>query len=76
LARRLYFFPAHDSQVSGNSSVISGKVWKFGDNINTDLMLPGPLLNDKGSSNRGRRAISRRPMVAWVCAADPVFRAQ
>jgi len=24
--------------------VISGKVWKFGDNINTDLMLPGPLL--------------------------------
>ena len=24
--------------------MISGKVWKFGDNINTDLMLPGPLL--------------------------------
>jgi len=24
--------------------VISGKVWKFGDDINTDLMLPGPLL--------------------------------
>ncbi len=22
----------------------SGKVWKFGDNINTDLMLPGPYL--------------------------------
>jgi 3-isopropylmalate/(R)-2-methylmalate dehydratase small subunit len=24
--------------------VISGKVWKFGDDINTDLMLPGRLL--------------------------------
>jgi 3-isopropylmalate/(R)-2-methylmalate dehydratase small subunit len=22
----------------------SGKVWDFGDDINTDLMLPGPLL--------------------------------
>ena len=24
--------------------MISGTVWKFGDDINTDLMLPGPLL--------------------------------
>jgi 3-isopropylmalate/(R)-2-methylmalate dehydratase small subunit len=24
--------------------VISGRVWKFGDNINTDLMMPGPAL--------------------------------
>jgi 3-isopropylmalate/(R)-2-methylmalate dehydratase small subunit len=24
--------------------MISGRVWKFGDNINTDLMLPGALL--------------------------------
>ena len=24
--------------------MIAGRVWKFGDNINTDLMLPGPLL--------------------------------
>jgi 3-isopropylmalate/(R)-2-methylmalate dehydratase small subunit len=24
-----------------SANVISGRVWKFGDNINTDLMLPG-----------------------------------
>jgi 3-isopropylmalate/(R)-2-methylmalate dehydratase small subunit len=24
--------------------MIAGRVWKFGDNINTDLMLPGPYL--------------------------------
>jgi 3-isopropylmalate/(R)-2-methylmalate dehydratase small subunit len=24
--------------------VISGRVWKFGDNINTDMMMPGPAL--------------------------------
>jgi 3-isopropylmalate/(R)-2-methylmalate dehydratase small subunit len=24
--------------------VITGRVWKFGDNINTDLMMPGPAL--------------------------------
>lgn len=24
--------------------MITGKVWKFGDNINTDLMVPGPVL--------------------------------
>jgi len=24
--------------------MITGRVWKFGDDINTDLMLPGPLL--------------------------------
>lgn len=22
--------------------MMAGRVWKFGDNINTDLMLPGP----------------------------------
>lgn len=26
------------------SEVIEGKVWKFGDNINTDLICPGPLM--------------------------------
>ena len=24
--------------------MISGRIWKFGDNINTDLMMPGPAL--------------------------------
>ena len=26
------------------SNMLAGRVWKFGDNINTDLMLPGPYL--------------------------------
>ena len=28
----------------GRRRMRAGKVWKFGDNINTDLMLPGPYL--------------------------------
>ena len=31
------------------SDILSGKVWKFGDNINTDLMLPN-VVNDGGST--------------------------
>ena len=30
--------------MSSGSNALGGKVWKFGDNINTDLMLPGPWL--------------------------------
>jgi len=29
--------------MSGNN-MLAGRVWRFGDNINTDLMLPGPYL--------------------------------
>jgi len=25
------------------SNIVSGRVWKFSDNINTDLMLPGDV---------------------------------
>ena len=39
--------------------MISGKVWKFGDNINTDLMLPGPLLF--ATEEEQKRARSRPP---------------
>ena len=24
--------------------IIKGKVWKFGDNVNTDLICPGPMM--------------------------------
>lgn len=27
-----------------HTNMLAGRVWKFGDNINTDLMLPGPYL--------------------------------
>src|SRR4051794_32920818 len=33
----------------------TGRVWKFGDDINTDLMLPGPLLT--ASEEDQRRAV-------------------
>ena len=35
--------------------MINGRVWKFGDDINTDLMLPGPLLT--ASEEEQRRAV-------------------
>ena len=27
-----------------HTNMLAGRVWKFGDNVNTDLMLPGPYL--------------------------------
>jgi len=39
--------------------MISGRVWKFGDNISTDLMLPGPAL-----------ALVEKEQVRWVFQAN------
>ena len=39
--------------------MIAGRVWKFGDDINTDLMLPRPTLYLP--RRRSRRALSSRP---------------
>ena len=44
--------------------MISGKVWKFGDNINTDLMLPGPLLF--GTEAEQKRAVFSANRPGWV----------
>jgi 3-isopropylmalate/(R)-2-methylmalate dehydratase small subunit len=44
--------------------VISGKVWKFGDNINTDLMLPGPLLF--ATEEEQKRAVFSATRPGWV----------
>ena len=35
--------------------MIAGKVWKFGDDINTDLMVPGPVIYS--SEEEQRRAV-------------------
>ena len=44
--------------------MISGRVWKFGDSINTDLILPGPaLLCDRG---RTRRYMFQANSPGWV----------
>ena len=39
--------------------MISGRVWKFGDNISTDLMLPGPAL-----------ALVEKEQIRWVFQAN------
>jgi 3-isopropylmalate/(R)-2-methylmalate dehydratase small subunit len=44
--------------------MISGRVWKFGDNINTDLMLPGPLLF--ASEEEQCRAVFAANRPGWV----------
>ena len=44
--------------------MISGKVWKFGDNINTDLMLPGPLLF--ATEEEQKRAVFAASRPGWV----------
>jgi 3-isopropylmalate/(R)-2-methylmalate dehydratase small subunit len=44
--------------------MITGRVWKFGDDINTDLMLPGPLLT--ASEEEQRRAVFSANRPGWV----------
>jgi 3-isopropylmalate/(R)-2-methylmalate dehydratase small subunit len=48
------------------SEIISGKVWKFGDYINTDLMLPN-IVNDGGSTlEEQARAVFSANRPGWV----------
>jgi 3-isopropylmalate/(R)-2-methylmalate dehydratase small subunit len=44
--------------------MISGKVWKFGDDINTDLMLPGPMLFT--TEEEQKRAVFSANRPGWV----------
>jgi len=48
--------------MSGN--MLAGRTWKFGDNINTDLMLPGPLL--LATEDDQRRAVFSANRPGWV----------
>ena len=47
----------------------TGRVWKFGDDINTDLMLPGPLL--MASEEEQRRAVFSANRPGWVDEVRP-----
>jgi 3-isopropylmalate/(R)-2-methylmalate dehydratase small subunit len=48
--------------VSGsNSALHARKVWKFGDNINTDLMLPGPFLTRSPEEQATAVFVNNRP---------------
>ena len=49
---------ASPASSSGRPADEAGRVWKFGDNINTDLMLPGDVLS---RPRRSRRAPSSAP---------------
>jgi 3-isopropylmalate/(R)-2-methylmalate dehydratase small subunit len=45
-------------------TIISGPVWKFGDNINTDLMLPGDV--HAGTEAEQARAVFAANRPGWV----------
>ena len=49
--------------------MITGKVWKFGDNINTDLMLPGNLLLAPEAEQKKAVFSANRP--SWVDQVQP-----
>jgi 3-isopropylmalate/(R)-2-methylmalate dehydratase small subunit len=49
--------------------MIAGRVWKFGDNINTDLMLPGNLLLAPEEEQRKAVFSANRP--GWVDQVRP-----
>jgi 3-isopropylmalate/(R)-2-methylmalate dehydratase small subunit len=42
-------------------NMLAGRAWKFGDNINTDLMLPGPYLVQSAEAQAKAVFISNRP---------------
>ena len=53
--------------------MISGRVWKFADDINTDLMLPGPLLTaTEAEQARAVFAANRPGWVDQIAAGDIV----
>lgn len=49
--------------------MITGRIWTFGDNINTDLMLPGPLLT--ASEAEQARAVFAANRPGWVDQVAP-----
>ncbi len=49
--------------------MITGKVWKLGDNINTDLMVPGPVLY--ASEKEQARAVFSANRPGWFDEVKP-----
>jgi 3-isopropylmalate/(R)-2-methylmalate dehydratase small subunit len=49
--------------------MLTGRVWKFGNDINTDLMLPGPLLT--ASEAEQARAVFSANRPGWVDQIAP-----
>jgi 3-isopropylmalate/(R)-2-methylmalate dehydratase small subunit len=53
------------------SSIISGRVWKFGDNINTDLMLPNSVNGGAATLDEQGRAVFSANRPGWVDEMRP-----
>ncbi|HEY1935667.1 MAG TPA: hypothetical protein VGG99_26970 [Acetobacteraceae bacterium] len=52
-----------------NSALRARKAWKFGDNINTDLMLPGPYLTRSAEEQATAVFMNNRP--EWRAEMQP-----
>jgi 3-isopropylmalate/(R)-2-methylmalate dehydratase small subunit len=52
-----------------SGTIVTGRVWKFGDNINTDLMLPGDV--HAGSEEEQARAVFAANRPGWVDEMKP-----
>jgi 3-isopropylmalate/(R)-2-methylmalate dehydratase small subunit len=53
------------------SEVIAGKVWKFGDNINTDLMLPNVVNQGASTLDEQARMVFSANRPGWVDEMRP-----
>jgi len=53
------------------SRVITGRTWKFGDNINTDLMLPGHVNGGASSLDEQAAEVFSANRPGWVDAMAP-----
>lgn len=51
----------------------AGKVWKFGDNINTDLMLPGPMLYVSDEEQKNAVFAANRPGWAQIVQSGEIL---
>jgi 3-isopropylmalate/(R)-2-methylmalate dehydratase small subunit len=53
------------------SDILTGRVWKFGDNINTDLMLPNALNGGAATLDEQARAVFSPNRPGWVDEMRP-----
>jgi 3-isopropylmalate/(R)-2-methylmalate dehydratase small subunit len=53
------------------SGIISGRIWKFGDNINTDLMLPNSVNGGAATLDEQGRAVFSANRPGWVDEMRP-----
>jgi 3-isopropylmalate/(R)-2-methylmalate dehydratase small subunit len=52
-----------------SANIVGGRIWKFGDNINTDLMLPGDV--HAGTEAEQARAVFAANRPGWIDEMKP-----